>query len=169
MKTIISVLATLVIAGALSGCEQARIDAQMEALCKQDGGTNIYETVVLPKDQFTEYGDVKSFYDTMRLPKSKVTKDGSVSYLSEWTVAEQLRGGYKIIEKVEELRSIKPTLSKETYIVIRVSDNKTLGSHIYYQRIGGDILPRLGPDSAKDCPSDASEVVFFRRIFLKDN
>ena len=45
----------------LLGCEQARVDAQMEELCKQDGGMKIYEKVVLPEDQFTEYGDVKFF------------------------------------------------------------------------------------------------------------
>jgi hypothetical protein len=57
MKKITLILASLIAALTLSGCEQAVVDAEMEALCKQDGGVKIYEKVVLPKDQFKKYGN----------------------------------------------------------------------------------------------------------------
>ncbi|MFC7299565.1 hypothetical protein [Herminiimonas aquatilis] len=144
-KKITYVFALLSVALMLSGCEKARVDAQMEELCKQDGGMKIYEKVVLPREQFTQYGDVR-FFET-----------------------SNTGGGYRFIKKFEQLKLKKPTLDKTTYTVIREIDNKVLGTYVVYLRIGGDIIPRLGPDSGKSCPSNANSVNFLRTIFVQKN
>jgi hypothetical protein len=144
-KTAAKVAACIVVP-MLLGCEQARVDAQMEKLCKQDGGMKIHEKVVLPKDQFTQYGD-PIFFKTWNKPG----------------------GGYKFISEDRQLKSEKPTLSKATYMVIREADSKILGTYVSYLRIGGGLLPRLGPDPAKLCPDDGSTTTFLRTIFVQTN
>ena len=137
------VLIAVVTVVLLSGCEQERIDAQMQELCDKDGGMKIYETVLLPKEEFTVYGDVKFFrtYNTSG-------------------------GGYRFTSQKEVLRATKPTLAKTTYKVIREVDNKVLGTYVSYIRIGGAIMPRLGPDPAKQCPANTNDIEFLRRLFL---
>jgi hypothetical protein len=123
MKKFNSVLALSAVVLTFSGCEQAHVDAQMEKLCGQDGGMKIYEKVVLPKEQFTKYGDVKFFETTV------------------------VGGGYRIVTKSESINVIKPifdvftwnraNLTKTTYTVIREADNKVIGIYIVYLRTGG--------------------------------
>lgn len=149
-----SILAALLLAVMLSGCEQARVDAQMEQLCKQDGGMKIYETVILPKEQFTPYGDIKFF---------QKSNSG---------------GGYQFESKSEQIKVAKPALNfftwnpanlhKFSYFVIREDDKRVLGSLVMYHRLGGAIVPRLGPDPAKHCPIDIDDKVFLRTVFVQD-
>lgn len=146
MKKLTTILTTLILALTLSGCEQAVVDAEMEKLCKQDGGMKIYEKVVLPKDQFTQYGDVK-FFET-------------------WNTSG---GGYRFIAVHERLRPNKPTLTRYTYSVVREFDAKALGIYVVYSRIGGDIMWRPGPDSSKSCPANANSTNFLRMIFVRTN
>jgi len=136
------ILMAIAMTSLISGCEQERVDAQMQELCNKDGGMKIYEKVVLPKEEFTVYGDVKFFraYNTSG-------------------------GGYRFVSLQERLRTSKPTLTKKTYKVIREADNKVLGIYVSYQRIGGAIMPRLGPDPAKQCPAGINDIVFLRTIF----
>lgn len=130
----------------LSGCEKARVDAELERLCKQDGGLKIYETVALPADQ--------------------LKPNGSPVFFTTWN---RSNGGYKFISKFEEIKKIKPTLDKTTYMVIRESDNKILATSIVYLRIGGDILPRLGPDSFKQCPAPNQAQSVMSVFTIKNN
>jgi len=155
MRLYITTLAAMIVAFTLSGCEQAVVDAEMEKLCKQDGGMKIYEKVVLPKEQFTKYGDVK-FFET-----------------------SNTGGGYRAVWKYEPIPVKKPlldiltwnhaNLTKSTVTVIREVDNKTLGTYISYARIGGGIVPRLGPDPSKSCPPNANSVNFLRTLFVQEN
>ena len=48
----------------LAGCEKHRLDEQVKELCAKDGGVKVYETVTLPKEVFTEYGDLKFYRAT---------------------------------------------------------------------------------------------------------
>jgi hypothetical protein len=147
-------LGLFIVALTLCGCEQARVDAQMEALCKKDGGMKIYEKVVLPKDQFTKFGD-PVFFNT-------------------WN---ESGGGYKFVSKSEQIKVTRPsldvltwnhtTLTKDTSMVIREADNKILGTYVYYLRVGGAIMPRLGPDPARLCPKNHTN--FLRTIFVPEN
>lgn len=146
MKKLTKTLAILTLPFTLSGCEQAVVDAEMEKLCKQDGGMKVYETVTLPKEQF---------------------KYGVPAFLGNWNEAGKAGGGYKVTQKTELLRSKKPTLKKRAYAVIRDTDQKVLGTFVYYQRIGGDIMPRLGPDSFKDCPANLDENIFLKTVFVQ--
>jgi hypothetical protein len=108
---------------------------------------NIYERVTLPKDQFTKYGDV--------------------SFLKHWDMSGTAGGGYRVITAYQRLKPNNPTLTRYSASVIRERDNKVLGKSVYYSRIGGDILPRLGPDSARSCPPRTSEIGLIRSIFLQ--
>lgn len=110
--------------------ESRQVDAQMEELCKKDGGLKIYETVALPVDQ--------------------LKPNGSPIFFKTWNKSG---GGYMFIAKDEYLKKDKPTLSKTTYMIVREADQKVLGVQITYRRIGGDIIPRSGPDSFKQCPT----------------
>lgn len=38
----------------LPGCEQARLDQEVDRLCRVDGGIRIYETVKLSKEDYDE-------------------------------------------------------------------------------------------------------------------
>ncbi len=153
LKKTATILNMFIFTIALSGCEQAAVDAEMEKLCKQDGGMKIYETVVLPNEQFTQYGDVK-FFQT-------------------W---DQSSGGYRFVWKSEQIKVTKSTLdiltwnhaslTKNTAMVIREIDNKVLGADVVYIRIGGAILPQLGPDPTKDCPLNTNSVIFLRTVFV---
>lgn len=144
MKKLTTIVTTLILALTLSGCEQAVVDAEMEKLCKQDGGMKIYEHVVLPKDQF-KYG-VPIFHQT-------------------WNTSG---GGYRFIAAHERLRPNKPTLTRYTYSVVREFDGKVLGTYIVYSRIGGDIMWRPGPDSSKSCPADGNDNTFLKAIFTQE-
>jgi len=145
MTTVKKSLIFMVIAmtSLLSGCEQERVDEQMQELCDKDGGIKIYEKVELPKEKFTENGDL-TFFVTYNVSS----------------------GGYYFETKDEKLRENSPTLTRYTYTITRESDKKILGTYVYYLRIGGAIFPRLGPDPAKQCPSNLSDRIFKRAIFF---
>ncbi len=143
MKKLTTTLTTLIFAFILSGCEQAVVDAEMEKLCKQDGGMKIYETVRLPKEQF-KYG-VPIFHQS-------------------WNTSG---GGYRFTAVYERLRPNKPTLTRYVYSIVREADSKILGTYIFYSRIGGDILWRPGPDSSRGCPKDGNENIFLNAVFVK--
>lgn len=155
MKNLASILTTLIIVFILPGCEQARVDAQMEKLCEQDGGMKIYEKVMLPKEQFTPYGDVKYFQ----------TSD--------------VGGGYRFLTQSEQIEITRSSLdfltwnhanlNKIMYMIIREKDNRVLGSLVMYHRIGGAIMPRLGPDPAKHCPVGVDDKTFLRAVFVQTN
>lgn len=144
-QKITHVFVLLTVALMLSGCEQARVDAQMEELCKRDGGIKIYEKISLPKEDFDQ-GGVPTLFNG-------------------WN---QTQSGYMFVSKFEEIKSSKPTLSKTTASIIRERDGKALGTYIYYTRIGGLILT-LGSDPARNCPSNARESIFLKTIFVQSN
>lgn len=125
------------------GWEISRVDAHLAELCKKDGGTKIYERVVLPKDQFTKYGDP--------------------AFHQGWNKSSD---GYQFIFKYDELKENNPMLLRLAYSIVRESDQKVLGTHVVYVRKGGGIMWRPGPDPSKSCPPNANEVLFVRSIFL---
>lgn len=50
----------LAVALLLAGCHSAEIERRMEALCRQDGGVRVYESVVLPASYFNNLGGVRT-------------------------------------------------------------------------------------------------------------
>ena len=145
METLIKSLVALILALTASGCMQEVVDAEMAKLCKEDGGMKIYETVTLRKDQF---------------------KDGVPAILGDWHEGGKAGGGYTVSQKIENLKSGNPSLKKLSYAVIRDSDHKILGTYVYYMRIGGAIMPRLGPDPAKACPKNLDDNIFLNTVFV---
>ncbi|MBS1186625.1 MAG: hypothetical protein H6R04_643 [Burkholderiaceae bacterium] len=126
----------------LVGCEQMNVDEQVAALCRQDGGIKVHEKVLLPREQLSPHGDPKFF--------------------KSWN---EESGDYLFLAKNEKIKTSSPTIDKTTYTIVRESDGKTLGTYVSYLRRGGDILPRLGPESARACPQYTSDRLFVRTVF----
>lgn len=130
----------------MGGCEQMRVDEQMEELCKKDGGIRVYEQVVLPSDQFDE--------------------NGGLMFFKTWNNSS---GGYKFLRTHESIRSDKPSIDKNTFTITRESDNHVLGVYVTYLRTGGGIFPRLGPDPTRRCPVGIYDDNFLNSVFVKNN
>src|SRR5690606_28716358 len=82
-------LTTILVAIFLPGCERYKLDAQMNALCKNDGGIKVYEVVKMPPEMFNLNGDP----------------------FSDWRLRDKdnrLGPGYKIIEKETYLKKGEP-------------------------------------------------------------
>lgn len=141
---------------ALSGCEMEAADAQMEVLCRHDGGVKIYEKVFLPAGQFNEYGDLKFF--------------------KTWNTSG---GGYKFVSDSEQIKITRPALdmltwnhakvTKATFMIFREEDNRLLASYVTYWRTGGAIIPRLGPDPFNGCPGNINDKKFLNMVFVTTN
>lgn len=119
---------------ALAGCERAqtRLDREVDRLCANEGGTQIYETITLPKDSFGPNGEVFPQYRGLPLSDGRFGPD---YYFS-------------VDERV--LISGDPTLRKSVSAIVRRSDGKILGARVNFSRHGGDMA---GPwhDSARSC------------------
>jgi len=142
-RNMLSAVGISVVALMLAGCEQMNVDEQMEALCRQDGGIKVQEKVPLPRGLLTPHGDP--------------------TFFKSWN---QDGGDYLFIGKNEKIKTSSPTIDKTTYTIVRESDGKTLGTYVSYLRRGGDILPRLGPESARACPQFTNDRLFVRTVFV---
>jgi hypothetical protein len=129
----------------LAGCEKHRLDEQVKELCAKDGGVKVYETVTLPKDVFTEYGDLK-FYRA--------------------TQGENALGPeYVFVTEVTEIKSGNPELKRIAFRIVRRSDRVTLGESVSYARGGGD-MPGPWHSSTFQCPDkDVGEGFLMRGVF----
>jgi len=128
----------------IGGCEQMRVDAQMEELCKKDGGIRVYEKVILPGDKFNE--------------------NGGLIFFKTWNKSGD---GYKFLRTHDSIKSDKPSIDKNTFTIIRESDNRVLGVFVTYLRTGGGVLPRLGPDPTRRCPMGIYDDHFLNSVFVK--
>ena len=136
----------------LSGCEKARLDEQVRQLCAKDGGIKIYETVVLPPDQFDKWGMV-TFYKPTQGEKAL-----GQDYLFEHDVYFYKTGN--------------PQMSRDRYRIVRRSDGKLLGEATIYGRGGGDgPVPLPIHDSSFHCPStsEVGDVKLIQRVFVKSS
>lgn len=109
--------------------KQAYYDAQVNRLCKKDGGIKVYETVKLPTERFDNYGNIGVRSKEYAKPTDEYYFEAEDQYL---------RKGDSI-------------LIKATTQVIRRSDGKVLGESTRYGRGGGD-LPGPWHPSSFDCP-----------------
>ncbi len=151
MKTLIRI-SLLICLSVLAGCKFFT-DMEMEKLCKKDGGIKIYEQVKLPKEMFSRYGN-PNFFNTVNRSENVIKVSGN---------------GYESMWESQYLRRGSPSLRKDVFSVVRQSDGKLLGTLTSYARHGGDVLPRLGPDSAKRCPKDLAQTDLWRSIFKKQD
>jgi hypothetical protein len=129
----------------LAGCEKHRLDEQVKELCAKDGGVKVYETVKLPKESFTEYGDLK-FY--------RATKG-----------EDALGPDYIFVSEITEIKSGNPNLKRVAFGIVRRSDGVTLGESVSYSRGGGD-LPGPWHSSSFKCPDrEVGEGFLMRGVF----
>jgi hypothetical protein len=130
----------------LAGCEKHRLDEQVKELCAKDGGDKVYHTVRIPKDLFTEYGDLKFYRPTQG--------------------ENALGPDYIFVSQLTEIKSGNPDLKRWYHRIVRRSDGVTLGESVTYTRGGGD-LPGPWHGSSFRCPEkDGDAVSLMRAIFL---
>ena len=129
----------------LAGCEKDRLDEQVKVLCAKDGGVKVYETVKLPKESFTEHGDLK-FY--------RATKG-----------EDALGPDYIFVSEITEIKSGNPSLKRWYYRIVRRTDGHILGESISYARGGGD-MPGPWHGSSFHCPNkEVGEIFLMREVF----
>jgi len=142
----------------LSGCgEKDAADKQMQELCAKDGGVKIYETVTLPKSDFSQSGrPLDSYWSGQTDPENR------------------LGPNYRYVERLEYIGR-GDTLRGEVQItkflqkIFRRSDGKLLGESVEYGRSGGDhFINRIlgGHPSSSSCPLGPN--ILFTAIFIKE-
>ena len=138
----------------LSGCEKYKLDRQMEALCKKDGGVRVHETVELPKNQFNDLGS----------PFSK-------EYAQAKRQEDRLGSDYRFVTKRQVLKdgdALKGQgeLRRVIEQIFRRSDNKLLGDLITYHRSGGDFIAFPHPTS-DSCPRQQNTMTLIKSVFVQ--
>lgn len=148
-----AVVIVMAIAGlALAGCEKFALDRQMEALCQEDGGVKVYETVTLPPEMFDRWGDP---FPGWRERKYEDRFGPEYRYVME--IVDIKRGD--AFKGEGELRRFVTR-------IYRRSDSKLMGEAISYGRSGGDFIAFAHPTS-KSCPALQSESDVIRTVFLR--
>lgn len=131
-------------------------DDEMQALCAKDGGVKIYETVILPASEFSQWGEPLYRYR-----------------IEQADPEERLGPDYRYVEKSEFLKrgdTLIGEVQMRKYIeqIYRRSDGKLLGESISYGRSGGDsFINRIlgGHPSSLACPDGANSLL--TEIFIK--
>lgn len=135
------------IAVLLTGCEKARLDDEVDRLCRIDGGIRVYETVKLPKEYFDERG----------VPVERVIDDRAYY------------GGGRFVTEAEDRTLIagNPDLRRIEIRFVRLSDHAVLGRSVSYTRRGGDIPNPFHP-SHYSCPSVNVTAGLISKILIKE-
>lgn len=132
----------------VSDAVKAYYDRQVREMCARDGGVKVYETVILPAEQFDKLKRRNFVFF------SKALADPADEYYGE-TVDRYFRQG-------------NPNLVRMQYRIIRRSDGKMLGESVRYGRAGGD-LPGPWHGSSFTCPDpgNPSSPKFETAIFVR--
>ncbi len=143
MLVTVAVLVSLVgCAGYIPG-RQAYWDRKVSEMCAKDGGTTVYEVVMLSREDYARLGDLVEFIP----PESARPRSTDKPY-----VVELLR---------EIIRDENPAVVRGVTSIRRQSDNKVLGKMVQYSRRGGDFPTGISEQSMFVCPQRvnlASEV-----------
>jgi hypothetical protein len=131
----------------LSACEKARLDQEVDRLCRIDGGIRVYETVKLAKEDYDEKRRLV-FPQYLGLPDDKG------------------RFGDKYISTMETktIKSGDPDLRRTHIRIVRIADGKTLGELVAYSRRGGDIPSPFHP-SYYSCPDLSQQPDLIHQVF----
>lgn len=109
-----------------------RADKLVDELCAKDGGVKVYETVILPKERFNEWGQ---FF----VPGKSVMKPSDEFYRA-WEITN-IQGSY------ESTNIGTLSIIKSHFLLYRSKDVKLLGESISYGRRGGDPIGPWHPSS----------------------
>lgn len=120
-------------------------DQQVRELCAKDGGVRVYETVVLPEQQFNELKQKNFVLEYQAKPTDE----------------------YYIETDKHYYRKGRLSVSRSQSRLIRRSDGRVLGEYIRYARVGGD-LPGPWHHSSFSCSDLMKQPVNFETaIFVK--
>ncbi len=136
----------------ISGCAEWFIDAELEELCKSEGGVKVFETVKLTADQFRPDG-----YPVFLMPIG-----GAVTY------ERRLGSAYRLVSESSEVRRLLwVRLVRSSESVIRESDGKVLGQLVVFSRFGGGVP--LSEGAGHICPKPPFGINFIKSIFVITN
>jgi hypothetical protein len=127
----------------LSGCQKWQLDEEARRLCAKDGGISVYETV----KRSTSNIDLKAGFALPPLGKQAA----SDQYAHEWTS--------------QNVTSGNPSLRRDEFRIIRLSDGKELARLVSYSRVGGD-MPGPWHESHFRCPVGLDENALMRSVFV---
>lgn len=143
-------------AACAGGPTKSELDAEVKRLCAVDGGIKVYETVVLPRGRFNQWGQVNFYHPTQ--------KENALGpeYVFKWDI-HYFRQGQPTLNP-EEI-----SMRRDQIQIIRKLDMKVLGELVTYHRAGGD-LPGPWMPSSYRCPegADSGETELMRRVFVKE-
>ncbi len=143
---------TLVTVAGLIGCAEHAIDAEMERLCKLDGGLTVFETVLLPPDMFDKYGQPTFF---------KVG-DGIL-------FEEQLGPDFRQTFELKEILQIRGVdLNRQEWKIFRRNGMKLLGQSVKYSSVKGWSRVPLAEGGRSGCPAEGAPVPnLMKSIFIQ--
>lgn len=150
MRRTTVILITAAMAVSLSGCAEWIVDAELEKLCKSEGGIKVFEKVEMDASQFRPDGYPIFFRD------------------KAWGVSEEnsLKPDYKSEHRLEILRKVLwVKLQKNVTLIRRVEDQKVLGHVTVFARLGGGVP--LSEGAGNICPgTGASFGNLIKSIFI---
>lgn len=145
--------AAIALAGCIPTPAQYRLNREVDRLCAKDGGVQVYEQVVLPRDRFDANGKLIPFGSG---PNPELLNPKEYEY----------RPVYKV------LNPGAPTLVMQRFQTVRRSDNKVLGEYVQYVRVGGGFPGEAFPGNAYGCQQSLGlkpeDTEWDYRIFVKE-
>lgn len=120
-----------------------RADRLVDELCAKDGGIKVYETVILPKERFNQWGQFVVLEKRIMKPDDE--------YYTVWKTTD-------IIGKHNSSDIFKLTVYQHYFAMYRVADNKLLSEAIGYSRRGGDPFGALMPSAYSRPENIESEI-----------
>ncbi|MBZ0132965.1 MAG: hypothetical protein K8F53_10175 [Rhodocyclaceae bacterium] len=127
------------------GGRKVYYDAEVNRMCREDGGVKVYEQVKLPPEKFDKYGVV-------RIPSRQDAKPDDEYYYDNETTYLQIGN---------------PSLRRSHTRVVMRSNGKVLGEAISYHRVGGD-LPGPWHPSSFACPKPG-DLGLEKGIFIRED
>ena len=124
----------VILAFILTLLNKAYWDYRVRQMCEKDGGVHVYEVIPVTVDEAELLGRV-SGYLTLG-PRSKVRADAP-AYTQD---------------KISTQSFFSLRIDRHERIVIRSSDQKTVGKVISYARVGGDFPDGISAPSSYSCP-----------------
>lgn len=163
MRRVVAIPLAVISLLALAGCgfEARRLDAQMEELCKKDGGIKVYEQVTLPAEYFTASGGL-----TLG-PLLAQSSDTNFQRVGEDDFRILIQRTYLVGNRMTNLQSGNGVLTRTKVTVVRWKDKFLLGEQIWYARGGGDGFTFGFQPSGKSCPFFTHDLA--QLIFVKGN
>lgn len=146
MKSLISSLVLLPLVASCAVPSKSELDAEVDRLCAIDGGIKVYEAVKLLPDQFNEYGQINFYHPAQG--------------------ENALGKNYIFKQEITYLRQGNPEMWRTQILIVRRSDQKTLGKTVGYSRRGGD-TPGPQHDSSYGCPDERGDVPLLVKVFVK--